>query len=796
VARTDYFRIFTTLPVIAAAILVTSLLVLVTAVEPAQAAFPGTNGKFVFVGSPGSGSASEIYTADADGSNVTRLTNTFFNIYDLAPAWSPNGKQIVYETQPADNWEIYKMNADGSAQTNLTNSFAHEHAPSWSHDGSKIVFASDQACLRTSCQEIYTMDADGSNVTRLTNNQTTLNDPVWSPDGSKIAFVSGVEIWVMNADGTGQKKLTNAASAPSGSQLMDTKPTWSPTGSKIAFSRNTFTFFTSPGQVFTPPGQDVYTMDAVDTNNDGNGDNLKRLTTSNQPFNPDPAWSPDDTKIAFTGSGGITTMNAADGTGRTVLGLGGDPDWQPIVQLPPDSKPPDTSITDGPDDPANDATPTFTFGGFDDVTEGADLLFSYRVDNGEWSPYSSETSATLESLSDGSHTFYVRAKDEAGNEDTTPATQTFTVDTVAPIATIDSSEVNGDDATFGFSSTDGDVSRFECSLDGTDYRVCTSPTPYENLAEGAYTFYVRSIDQAGNEGVPDTQEFVIDTQTPETRITSGPDDPTNDVTPIFSFIGSDDRTASVDLRYSYRVDNGQWSEYSSETSAQLARLSERAHTFYVRAKDEADNEDATPAEQTFTIDTTAPRVTIDSGPSGTVNATVASFDFSSDETGSTFQCKIDGDEFAPCESSETYENLIDGNHTFEVKATDRAGNTGATASRAWEVDTEVPTVDVNPPNGATKISRTTDVTATFSKAMKKDTVTLALVRVNRNGTTTPISDTQVSYDEVTWTIKLNPYGSTTKKLAKNATYKATVEGTDLTGNPIAPTSWSFKTGRK
>lgn len=122
------------------AALVGCLLLLLGASKPAQAAFPGANGKFVFVNyPPENNSATEIYTADANGSNVTRLTNTFFNIYDLAPAWSPDGEQIVYESQPDTNWEIYKMNADGSAQENLTNSFAHDHDPAWSHDSKKKI---------------------------------------------------------------------------------------------------------------------------------------------------------------------------------------------------------------------------------------------------------------------------------------------------------------------------------------------------------------------------------------------------------------------------------------------------------------------------------------------------------------------------------------------------------------------------------------------------------------------------------------------------------------------------------
>jgi len=84
-------------------------------------------------------------------------------------------------------------------------------------------------------------------------------------------------------------------------------------------------------------------------------------------------------------------------------------------------------------------------------------------------------------------------------------------------------------------------------------------------------------------------------------------------------------------------------------------------------------------------DTTPPETTIDSGPSGTVKSREATFFFSSSEPKSTFQCKLDA-ATSPCVSPTTYTGLANGTHTFEVKATDAAGNTDPTpASRRWKV---------------------------------------------------------------------------------------------------------------
>ena len=114
-----------------------------------------------------------------------------------------------------------------------------------------------------------------------------------------------------------------------------------------------------------------------------------------------------------------------------------------------------------------------------------------------------------------------------------------------------------------------------------------------------------------------------------------------------------------------------------------------SHTFQVRATDGVDP--STSAARTWTVDTVAPPVpTITSGPSRPVASRSASFSFTDDEGGTTFECRLDGGLFAPCVSPRVLTGLAQGPHTFRVRALDAAGNASAAASRAWKVDTIAP----------------------------------------------------------------------------------------------------------
>ena len=94
-------------------------------------------------------------------------------------------------------------------------------------------------------------------------------------------------------------------------------------------------------------------------------------------------------------------------------------------------------------------------------------------------------------------------------------------------------------------------------------------------------------------------------------------------------------------------------------------------------------------------DTQAPEATITSGPEGTVNKKTATFEFSANEDGSTFECKLDDSSFESCASPKQYTGLEDGKHAFTVRATDAAGNTSAPVSRTWTVDATAPATPTN-----------------------------------------------------------------------------------------------------
>ena len=196
--------------------------------------------RIVFASTRGGNANFDIYVMNADGSNVRRVYGT--PQAEFAPSWSPDGGRIAfqYQTSIQDGWDIYTVRLDGTDLQRVTSSRLDEELPDWSPDGTRIVFEAGRGS-----RNIYVIDADGSNRFQLTNYpNTVLGAPSWSPDGSRIAFNSTLhqedparsdfgqfEIYVMNADGSGVRRITNLSSPDRALRY----PSWSPDGLRIAF---------------------------------------------------------------------------------------------------------------------------------------------------------------------------------------------------------------------------------------------------------------------------------------------------------------------------------------------------------------------------------------------------------------------------------------------------------------------------------------------------------------------------------------------------------------------------------
>jgi TolB protein len=174
----------------------------------------------------------DMFTMNIDGTDITQLTK---GEVGLAPVWSPDGNQIAFSKE--DNFQsvsnitygIWAMHADGSNLIQLTKDPGNEQSPTYSPDGNKIAFASTQS---NQSWDLYVMESDGSNRVQLTDDPSNEGAPTWSPDGKHLAFISDRDgpsrIYVMNADGSNITQLTD-------NQINYYSPVWSPDGSRIAF---------------------------------------------------------------------------------------------------------------------------------------------------------------------------------------------------------------------------------------------------------------------------------------------------------------------------------------------------------------------------------------------------------------------------------------------------------------------------------------------------------------------------------------------------------------------------------
>jgi Tol biopolymer transport system component len=239
----------------------------------------------------------DVWSINANGTDLKQLTDSPGFQFD--PSWSPDGTQIVFRSEGSGETEIWLMNADGTNQQRLTAGLA----PAWSPDGSLIAFAGPAGVSGG----ITVIHPDGSGL-RLLPNTAGGEYPSWSPDGDQICFNSNLSgdhvMYITQADGS---SVTDLSAAGEGWQVD-----WSPDGRLILFTSHR-----DHADNYT----DIYSMNP-------DGSDIRRLTNQSAYT---PAWSPDGLHIAFSAPG-LFVMNA-DGSGVTAIptnvGETSLPDWTP-----------------------------------------------------------------------------------------------------------------------------------------------------------------------------------------------------------------------------------------------------------------------------------------------------------------------------------------------------------------------------------------------------------------------------------------------------------------------------------
>lgn len=195
----------------------------------------------------------DIYQANADGSGIAPLLRS--PRYDAEATLSPDGQRVVFTSLRDGDLDIYVMNVDGTAVTRLTNTLGYDGGPFFSPDGSRIVYRSwhpqtdeeiadyrallAQNLVRPSRMEVWVMNADGTDQRQVTNLGGANFAPFFHPDGRRIIFASNhrdprsrnFDLYLVNLDGSGLTQVTTHGD-------FDGFPMFSPDGRQLVFASN------------------------------------------------------------------------------------------------------------------------------------------------------------------------------------------------------------------------------------------------------------------------------------------------------------------------------------------------------------------------------------------------------------------------------------------------------------------------------------------------------------------------------------------------------------------------------
>jgi len=266
-----------------------------------------------------------------------------------------------------------------------------------------------------------------------------------------------------------------------------------------------------------------------------------------------------------------------------------------------------------------ESTVTFRWQGSDNRTPSYLLVYSWRIDGGEWSAWQATTTTTIADLSPGEHLFEVMARDLAGNI-SAPAQRRFRIDTAPPvIANLRVENLTETSAEIAWQTDKATIARVRYRLASeNNWRQTEWSSAYvtqhrvrlTDLAEDQeYVYQVEVRDRCGVTAESEVGTFRTrrDNVPPTVTITQGPTEgSTVCQLPVeFAWQGSDNRTPADQLQYRYRVNGGAWSAWSNTTQTTLNDLPQGTNVFEVQARDLAGNESQI-ARRSFRVDTQPP----------------------------------------------------------------------------------------------------------------------------------------------------------------------------------------------
>lgn len=376
---------------------------------------------------------------------------------------------------------------------------------------------------------------------------------------------------------------------------------------------------------------------------------------------------------------------------------------------------------------------------------------------------------TIANSREGTNTVSVKLTDKAGNVSLLYKYSWF-VDRIAPVVTINAKPAaltGSPEARLGFTGADAGsgVDKFMCRVSQQPFQACTSPMPYSGLIQGSYTFDIYALDKAGNQSATVSAAWTVNTTAPSIRFTQTPKAATNTAQAVFGFDGT--KNGAPITNFECHLDAAAFAACTSPLT--LNGLSEGVHYFEFRGIDSLGNV-SSPLRYQWMVDITKPVVTILTAPPGLGNSTEGSFTWTATDALSGVQlveCRVDGAAYLPC-ASQTLNviNLTEGSHTFDLRATDVAGNV-ASASRAWVIDLTPPVVTII----AGPVPYVGSLSAQFSfEATDVNGIAGFECRVDNNAFSTCAS----------------PYTATNLNEGGHVFY---VHATDMAGNTSAPASY-------